>query len=110
MWVGSGLVPVDRYGYYSGIPLWTILGVVGDDSIRLMKMPLSRHYGNVVAKSWLGTHEFTGVVERNYPDRLTEFYSCYGWTKTGGRTFFIYKIENGHIQKLGSVKGEEVEK
>ena len=69
-------------------------------------MSLSRHYGNVVVDRWIDDNHFVGTVDRNYPNRVPEHYACYGWTK-GGK-FIIYKIDEGQIQRLGTVSGIEI--
>lgn len=86
-------------------------------------MPLSRHYQNVKALAWLNDNHFVGTVERRLVDavwdgkrqkyvatRNEEWKSvgaCYGWSKGAG--FFVYTIGDGHIEKIGSIKREEIQ-
>jgi hypothetical protein len=59
-----------------------------------------RNY-KIVWLSWVDEEHFVGVMNHSrWGDQ-----SCYGWTKTG-KSYFVYKIDNGQIEKLGTVKAE----
>lgn len=71
-------------------------------------MPLYRNFRKVTALEWIDEDHFVGTVARVSPvdDAIISVYAAYGWTKTG-KNFFVYRIEDGHIEKLGSIpKGE----
>lgn len=64
---------------------------------------LYRNYVNIQVLKWIDDNHFVGTVD--YRPSNPDYHStnaCYGWSKGG--SFFIYMIEDGHIQKLGTVK------
>jgi hypothetical protein len=69
-------------------------------------MPLYRHYEKVTPLHWQDENHFVGTVDRAHPRLEPATYACYGWSKGAG--FFIYIISDGHIEKLGSIKREEL--
>lgn len=65
-------------------------------------------YGTNVVREvtlFLDDKHFMCVI---YNNRLGTNTAGYGWTKNGGKSFFIYKIFGGHIEKLGTLKREEL--
>jgi hypothetical protein len=71
-------------------------------------MSLHGRYCNVRPLEYLNEDEFTGTVEWRHPNVPdAKRFACYGWSK-GGK-FFIYKIEDGHIEKLGVLGRDEIE-
>lgn len=66
-----------------------------------------RAYGNLRILSWLNENEFVGTIEYLRKDISNrEDTACYGWSKGAG--FMVYKIDEGHIEKLGVIKRAEL--
>lgn len=67
----------------------------------------------IVPSTWLSDDEFVGTLTRiqrywiDYEARIIgeqeECLAVYGWAKPG-KSFSVYTIDNGHIQKLTTVK------
>lgn len=68
-------------------------------------MPLYRNYSNVVALQWIDDNHFVGIVTHHFSG-TKYMVAAYGWSKGAG--FYIYTISNGHIEKLGSIKRDEI--
>jgi hypothetical protein len=68
---------------------------------------LFRNFRNVRPLDYIDDNHFVGTVEWHHPhaDKTRKF-ACYGWSKGG--SFFVYTIENGQIEKLGTVKRFEL--
>lgn len=71
-------------------------------------MAIYRNYRNIDVLYWMGDDEFTGTIQWGYPNREPQEYACYGWSKDG-KTFFVYKIKQGHIERLGTLKRQEID-
>lgn len=81
-------------------------------------MKIQRNY-ELTTVFWLNDNEFTAVAEKDVkwghrnPDGSTDWQvnhvkdAIYGWSKGG--SFFLYTIDQGHIQKLGTVKRMDLE-
>lgn len=62
-----------------------------------------RHFRNIKVLDRIDDNQFTGTIEWHSPhSQEVRKYACYGWSKGG--SFFVYKIESGHIERLGTVK------
>lgn len=69
----------------------------------------------VTPVTWIGDNEFSGIGERAVRRRdingifqdEVDTWAVYGWAKNGN-TFFIYTIDQGHIQKEGTLKRDEL--
>lgn len=63
---------------------------------------VGRLYHNLNVHAWIDDNHLVGTIESKYGST----YACYGWSKGG--SFFLYKISEGHIEKIGTVKRTEI--
>lgn len=66
-------------------------------------------YQNMKVVKWIDEDEFIGTIDyiaRAGEDVFTQ--ACYGWSKGEGKSFMVYLVDQGHIQKLATVKRDKV--
>lgn len=59
----------------------------------------------VTSVHWLNENEFIGTIlsATHLPEHYQQTYACTGWTRDGDK-FSVYKIHQGHISKIGTLR------